>query len=93
MSYKMANTFCTKITPRLKHISDKLAKFEGTNAIVAEYIRSERYQNVLEGFTRILVTVLFSTCVVKKWPFSTRCEQHEKLENGVPFGHLRIFTS
>jgi len=31
--------FCTKITSRLKHVVDKLAKFEWTNAFLMEYIK------------------------------------------------------
>jgi hypothetical protein len=31
--------FCTKITSRLKHVVDKLAKFERTNAFLMEYIK------------------------------------------------------
>jgi len=30
---------CTKITTRLKHVFDKLAKFERTNAFLMEYIK------------------------------------------------------
>jgi len=37
--------FCTKITSRLKHISDKLAKFERIKAILVEYIKSEQHLN------------------------------------------------
>jgi len=60
----------------LQNICDKLAKFERTNAILVEYIKREQYFNLSPKNTRINGTVWFSICVVKKWPFCTRCEQH-----------------
>jgi len=78
MSYKMAPiyTLCTKITSLLKYISDKLAKFELTNAILVECIKSEQYLNVSQKDTRVNGTVWFSTCVLKTWPLCTRCEKN-----------------
>jgi len=55
---------------------DKLAKFERTNAILVEYIKSEQYLNVSQKNTTIHGTVWFLICVVKKWPFCSRCEQN-----------------
>jgi len=70
-------TLC--INSLLKNISDKLAQLERTNAILVEYIQSEQYLNVSQKNTRINGTVWFSTCVVKKWPFGSRCEQKSTL--------------
>ena len=50
-------TFYTKINTLLKNVSDKLAKFERTNAILVEYIQSEQYLNVSQNNTKINSTV------------------------------------
>jgi len=51
-------TNCTKINLLLKNISDKLAKFEQTNAILVEYIQNKRHLNVSQKL-QIFFMVLF----------------------------------
>jgi len=49
-----------------------MAKFEQTNAILAEYIKTEQYLKVSQKDTIINGTVWLLTCVAKKWSFCSR---------------------
>ena len=65
----------TKITSLLKMSPTSCPSSNG-QTILVEYINSEQCWNVAQKKIRINGTIWFSTCVVKKWPFCTRCEQN-----------------
>ena len=49
-------------------------------SILVEYIQSKQYLSFCQKHTRIDGTVWFSTCVVKKWSFCSRCEKIDTLD-------------
>ena len=71
---------CTNVTSLLENISEKLAKFERTHAILVEYIKSQQYLNVSQKTQTLMVLLDFQHVLLKSGHFVCAVNKFDTLD-------------